>query len=111
MRDLFNKMIRPAIDRIKQQRGLGPQAKAIVNMDVYKVHNSEEFLTWIKATHPDILLLYIPPGCTGKAQVCDLVINKAFKGIIRKEVMLYLADEVKKLIRNPGTYYSWLHFN
>ncbi|KAI1782659.1 hypothetical protein LXA43DRAFT_866064, partial [Ganoderma leucocontextum] len=38
--------------------------KCIWNIDVWSVHRSEEFRTWMKAEYVWIIVIYVPGGCT-----------------------------------------------
>ena len=41
----------------------------MVIIDAWPVHTSEEFRNWMRDTYPDIIITFVPAGCTGKAQV------------------------------------------
>ncbi len=81
----------------KEELHLDVSQVCLVFLDVWRVHISKEFLIWVKQTYDYIKLAFIPPGkliyslvlylfilgCTGVAQVCDLVVNKPIKDRIR----------------------------
>lgn len=58
---------------------LSPLQKLVLIIDVWSVHVSKAFRELVRTKYPFILLNYIPPRCTSKGQVCDLVVNKKMK--------------------------------
>ncbi len=51
--------------------------KCVLQMDMYNVHHCADFRNWLESKEYDFIkLLYVPGGCTGKAQVADLVVNR-----------------------------------
>lgn len=61
-----------------------PKQKCIWNIDVWSVHRSEEFRTWMKGEYVWIIVIFIPGGCTGLLQACDVGIQKILKLAIKK---------------------------
>lgn len=94
LKELVVKLLRPYVDQIKLETQK-PGQRAIFILDVYSVHICGDFLAWMKANHSDILLHFIPPGCTGKLQVGDLVVNKKMKDIIKLHGMEYVAKTIQ----------------
>lgn len=93
MREYFAKILKPYIDRtIKEmnvQVDLPADQHAVVLLDCWSVHTSDEFRTHIKEHYPNIHLLYIPGGTTGLFQPADVAINRPFKHHFKKEFMLW----------------------
>lgn len=50
----------------KHGREVGKQ-KIILLIDVWKIHvaksNPDDFLPWIQAKHPEIIVIFVPGGC------------------------------------------------
>ena len=63
--------------------GLASDQKAIWIIDCWPVHIGEEFRAWMKQGYSNILVLYVPPNCTGKLQPQDVVVQKPLKGGIK----------------------------
>ncbi|KAE9389686.1 hypothetical protein BT96DRAFT_774835, partial [Gymnopus androsaceus JB14] len=63
MRTLVDTIIAPYFDRKKEELGLSPNQKAIWQIDVWSVHCSKEFRSWLRENHPNIILIYVPGGC------------------------------------------------
>lgn len=99
MKNLITRVIRLYVDQKKKELRLPPQAKALINLDVWKVHISEAFLEWWRATQPDLEMVFVPAGCTSKGQVCDLVVQKKIKDVVRRRAIGYIATEVMKQLR------------
>ena len=56
----------------KKALGLPPSQKSIWQIDVWSVHRSNRFLSWMRKHHSSIVLQFIPGGCTGILQPCDV---------------------------------------
>ncbi|KAE9395283.1 hypothetical protein BT96DRAFT_763994, partial [Gymnopus androsaceus JB14] len=64
MKDLVNKIIHLYFSHKQEELGLDKDQQAIWCIDCWSVHKSEEFLTWMKQTYPEITVIFIPGGCT-----------------------------------------------
>ncbi len=62
--------------------------------DCWSVHKSEAMRDYLKSKHRHLLYNYVPAGCTGKAQVLDISVNKPFKNGMRNAAMGFFADQV-----------------
>jgi hypothetical protein len=49
---------------MKKELGLPSSQVSIWLIDCWSVHKSKEFRTWMKKNHPNIILLFVPGGCT-----------------------------------------------
>lgn len=58
---------------------LSDSQKALYIIDCWPVHISADFRHWMKTEYPWILVLYVPPSCTGKLQPQDKFYQKPFK--------------------------------
>ncbi|KAK7676989.1 hypothetical protein QCA50_020018 [Cerrena zonata] len=58
--------------------------ECILQLDTWSVHRGKPFVNWITASHPFIIRDYVPGGCTGIFQPCDVGIQKLFKAAIRQ---------------------------
>lgn len=107
MRHLFEKIIGPHIEAVKEELELSPLQRSIVLLDVWKHHYSAEFKAFMSEKFPHILIVYIPPGCTGEAQVCDLVVNKKMKELATtstsNEIARCVADQLSQRSRTGDT--------
>ncbi|KAI0691350.1 hypothetical protein C8T65DRAFT_531874, partial [Cerioporus squamosus] len=61
---LVDDIIAPYYASQKDRLGLPQKHKSIWQIDVWSVHRSEEFRTWLRTQHPTILLHFVPGGCT-----------------------------------------------
>lgn len=102
MRAYVNDILAPYFERKKRENGLPPTQKSLVQLDVWSVHRSAEFREWMRKNHPTIILDYVPGGCTGVHQPCDVGIQRPLKLSIRKT---YHEDVVEDLLSdaNKGT--------
>ncbi|KDQ16767.1 hypothetical protein BOTBODRAFT_106566 [Botryobasidium botryosum FD-172 SS1] len=63
--------------------GLPPHSPCVVTLDAWSVHRGQEFRDWVSAMFPWIFLIYIPAGCTGLFQPCDVGIQRILKLVIK----------------------------
>lgn len=89
--------------------GLAADQKAIWIIDCWPVHIGEEFRAWMKAEYPDILVLYVPPNCTGKLQPQDVVVQKPLKGGIKTAFNEHQVTQFREAQRT-GNYKSLCDF-
>lgn len=91
---LVDEIIAPYFEQRKKELGLPQTQKSVWQIDVWSVHRSEEFQTWMKNNHPTIVLNFIPGGCTGLFQPCDVRIQRVFKHSLKCS---YHSDIVQEL--------------
>ena len=86
----FNEQKKHFSDRAEQ--------KCIWQIDVWSVHRSDKFRTWMKTTYTWIIVIYVPGGCTPLLQACDVGIQKVLKLAIKKaahrDVVTELLDKM-----------------
>jgi hypothetical protein len=58
--------------------------ECIWQINIWLVHTSLKFHIWLHETHPYIILDYIPGGCTGIFQPCDVGIQCILKQSIQQ---------------------------
>jgi hypothetical protein len=68
-------------------------------MDLWRVHRSKELQDCLKANYPDIIVDFVPGGCTGKFQPCDVAINRPLKHSVRRSFHQDVVDEVRRQMR------------
>jgi hypothetical protein len=84
MQSFVNNILAPYFEQRKVKFSLPPSQKFLWQIDVWSVHHSEEFCGWMHKNHPNILLDYMPGGCTGVHQPCNVGIQRPLKLSIRK---------------------------
>lgn len=94
MRTLVDEIIAPYFEMKKQELGLPPTQKSLWQIDLWSVHRSDEFRTWLKKTHPTIMIDYVPGGCTGLFQPCDVGIQQILKHSLKRSYHANLVEEV-----------------
>jgi hypothetical protein len=85
----------------RQIRALGldlKTQKSIFQIDVYSVHRGAAFREWMKESHPNIFLNYIPGGCTGVWQAMDTLVNRLAKHSLRRTSLADAVDETQSLL-------------
>jgi hypothetical protein len=100
MHSIVDEIIAPYFERKKQELGLPQTQKSVWQIDVWSVHRSEDFRSWIKTHHPTIGLHYVPGGCTGLFQPCDVGIQRVFKHSLKRsyhsDVVLEMSDQLAR---------------
>lgn len=107
MRSLVDDIIAPHFEGKKKELGLLETQKSIWFIDVWSVHRSEEFRTWMKKTHPNIIILYVPGGCTGVFQPCDVGMQRIFKISCKS----YHADVVDSILAQLDSGAETIHLD
>ena len=75
-------------------------------IDCWSVHCSQEFRDWMGDNYPWILVRYVPGGCTGIFQPCDVGIQRILKHAMKKTALSHIVKETVALLDNnedPGT--------
>jgi len=127
MHSFVDKILAPYFNRRKDELGLHPSHKALWNIDVWLVHQSAEFKDWMHDAHPSIMLNYVPSGCTGKFQPCDVGVQRPLKLSLKrsyhKDVVAELLGQMKAntpvvhldtrigTLRDRSTRWIWNAFN
>ena len=75
-------------------------------IDYWSVHRSEEFHNWMRTNYPWILIRYVPGGCTGIFQPCDVGIQRILKLAMQRTALSHIVKETISHLdknKNPGT--------
>jgi hypothetical protein len=91
MRQFVDHILAPYFEETKVKLGRPPSQRSLWMIDVWSVHRSDEFRAWMYKYHSNILVDFVPGGCTGVAQPCDVGIQRPFKHITNQ---CYLEDVV-----------------
>ena len=92
MRLFVDHMLAPYFERTKIQLGRPANQRSLWQIDVWSVHRSDEFLSWMHDQHPTILIDFVPGGCTRVAQPCDVGIQRIFKHITNQAFLEDIVD-------------------
>jgi hypothetical protein len=104
MRSLVNKIIAPYFEKKKIELGIeDPEnQKSIWKIDCWSVHKSEEFLAWMKKTHPNIIILFVPGNCTSIFQPLDVGIQRILKQSLQRSCHRDMVEDLMaQLESNP----------
>lgn len=101
MKSLVNDIIAPYFNAKRKDLGLPSTQKALWKIDCWSVHKSEEFRTWMKKTHPNIIIIYVPGGCTGLWQPLDVAIQRPLKLSLKRSGHLDMVNEVTEQLTQP----------
>ncbi|KAG9073858.1 hypothetical protein FRC06_011105 [Ceratobasidium sp. 370] len=83
MKRWVSKILVPYFISQREQHNLPESQRCILQIDCWSVHRSEIFLDWMEKTYPWIDIKFIPAGCTGLFQACDVGIQRVLKIAIR----------------------------
>ncbi|KAG9085676.1 hypothetical protein FRC06_003501, partial [Ceratobasidium sp. 370] len=76
-----------------KQHNLPSSQRCIFQIDCWSVHRSAEFRGWMATDYPWIIILYVPGGCTGLFQACDVGLQRVLKLAIRQAAHNDVVDE------------------
>jgi hypothetical protein len=79
MQEWINEVLIPYADRRTAEHNLPSDSHIVLVLDVWAVHKSEEFRRFLRTHHPRIHLVFVPPNCTSKLQVADVILQRPFK--------------------------------
>lgn len=94
MKILVNDIISVHFSKERAKLGLSNDHKAIWQIDAWSVHRSLEFREWMANNHPNIVLQYVPAGCTGVFQACDVGIQRILKHSLKRSHQRDVVDDV-----------------
>lgn len=91
----------PYFDKQKQILSRPPTQMALWQIDVWSVHRGKEFRGYMSTHHQNILVDYVPGGCTGVAQACDVGMNRPIKHSMKRSYHEDIVQEaIQQLDRN-----------
>lgn len=112
MCDYVRNILVPYWTRQKELVGAPDDQECILQLDVWSVHKSVQFRTWLDQQYPWIKYRFVPGGCTGIAQPCDVGVQRPFKlavkrsqhaDIVEESLTLLKKDEAAHVIRLDTT--------
>ncbi len=74
----------------------GANQKALVIFDVFAAHRCSSFIEKLQEINCEVL--FIPAGCTGELQPLDVMVNDAFKKLMKNEFTDWYSGEVAEAI-------------
>lgn len=98
MQDLVDTIIAPYFEMTKVTLNLPPEQCSVWKIDCWSVHKSTEFLGWMKKNHANIIVIFIPGGCTGIWQPLDVGVQRVMKLSIKRSAHRDIVDEVSTQI-------------
>ena len=98
MQEWCRHILVPWRNKMIQQHNLPKDAAVVLQLDVWAVHISKEFRDFIGEKHSYIRLVYIPPNCTSKLQVADVVLNYPFKHGIKQRFNAWAAELIAEQV-------------
>lgn len=102
MKSLVDNIIAPYFDRQKKALGIeSPELQSSSwKIDCWSVHRSVEFLTWMKVTHPNIIVTFVPGNCTCVFQPLDVGIQRVLKQSMKcschRDVVAEISEQLAK---------------
>jgi hypothetical protein len=89
----------PYWTRKKELIGAPDDQECILQLDVWSVHKSVQFRTWLDQQYPWIKYRFVPGGCTGIAQPCDVGVQRPFKLAIKRSQHTDIVEESLSLLK------------
>jgi hypothetical protein len=98
MKSYVNRILIPYFRKEQHNLRLPETQPCIWQIDVWSVHTSQEFRSWMWDMHPWIILDYVPGGCTGLFQPCDVGMQRVLKQAITRAQSSDVVAEVSDAI-------------
>ena len=95
MKLFVDNILAPYYDNKKKALSLLKDQKLLWKIDMWSVHCSIEFQNWMRGAHPNIILDFMPGGCTGVHQPCDVGIQCPLKLLAKRS---YHKDVVQEML-------------
>jgi hypothetical protein len=98
MKDYIRMIVRPWVWAKGKEHGIDAP-HCVLLLDCWSVHKSKEFVSWMAHAYPSYHLVFVPAGCTGKAQPADVGLQRPFKAGIVNAFTNWLGNEINLLIK------------
>ena len=98
MKDLIRNIIKPWVEGKGREHNIHIP-HCVLLLDCWSVHKGHEFREWMRRCYPTYHLVFVPAGCTGKAQPADVGLQRPFKTAIRHAFTSYLSDLIQHTVK------------
>lgn len=100
MQDYVRRIIDPFVKgKIKEHKLHADNNHALLLIDVWKVHKSQEFRSWMAANYPHYHIVFIPAGCTGVIQPADVLLQRPLKHEFSNQFTSWSTDQMMKQLQ------------
>ncbi|KAF8310445.1 uncharacterized protein EI90DRAFT_2956475 [Cantharellus anzutake] len=99
MKSFVSNILAPYFNTEKERLSLDQLQECIWQLDIWSVHASLEFRTWMFDNYPWIILDYVPGGCTGLWQPCDVGIQRILKLAVKHSQQTAVVHEVSSQLQ------------
>lgn len=82
----------PWVEQTREKLGLPKTQKALIILDVYKAHRTENMIQSFRNYNFDIV--FVPGNCTSELQPLDLSVNSCLKAELKQRFTSWYADKV-----------------
>ncbi|QRV92811.1 Ulp1 protease family, carboxy-terminal catalytic domain protein [Ceratobasidium sp. AG-Ba] len=94
MQHFVSRILAPYFRAQIKRNNLPPSQRCIFQIDCWSVHRSAKFRGWMAENYPWIVILYVPGGCTGLFQACDVGLQRILKLAIRHAAHNDVVNEI-----------------
>ena len=98
MKDFIRAIINPYVAAKGREHGVHVP-HCVLLLDCWSVHTSKAFRDWMARSYPRYHLVYVPAGCTGKAQPADVGLQRPFKHAITNAFTNWLSDQIHYTVK------------
>ncbi|KAF5372041.1 hypothetical protein D9615_008034 [Tricholomella constricta] len=93
MKNFVNKILVPYFDHVIRRDNLRPDQRRLWQIDCWSVHRSEEFMNWMGANHPLIIVNFVPARMTSIFQPSDVGFQRVFKHSLKQTAHADIVEE------------------
>lgn len=103
LHELLYHIIVPFFEERKRDLGYPDDQECFIILDCWAVHRSLEFRELVFDQWPWLRLRFVPGGCTGLGQPCDVGIQRVYKHSIRRSQLDDIVREMTAHLERGGT--------
>ena len=95
---LIDKVILPFIDKVKAEKNLPKESKALLIFDVFRGQKTDSFINHL--AEKNCIVVFVPSNMTDMFQPLDVTVNKNIKSVIRNCYNDWYLEQVVTALNN-----------
>ena len=96
--ELFDEIIFPYLQQVKEKKGLPQEQHSLVIMDTFKGQDNDILKKFCSKNRCEVVI--VPHNLTNKFQPLDLTVNKAAKTFIQNQYNEWFSDQVARQLKS-----------
>jgi len=100
MQEFFELILKPHPERMINRYQLPHFAKCVIYFDCWRVHRRTDMLYWLRHQYEWLVVIFVPAGCTGLFQPCDVGLQRVYKHHICRSASNFFTAEVRNQLES-----------